>query len=299
MLRILIQSPVTLTKNNSLLYLNIGLVFISTSAVLGRYITVNSTVATWWRCPIAAIAIFLFCRIIKIPISIDSRRNQYLTWLSGCLLGVHWVSYFYSLDYSNAAIALLTLYTFPAMSAVLEPLFGEEKYELNNILLAIISLVGVAIINPSFDIQNNYTVAVILGLLSAFTYAVRNIVIKVPAKTNHGSALMFHQVIIVGVILSPSLILLDSSGWQDQLGALVTLALLTTAIGHSLLVMSLKSLSATTAGLLSCIVPVYALFWAYLFLGEIPTIRTMIGGIIIMSTVVIKTILDTREHKVL
>jgi len=283
-----------LTRNNSILYLNLGLIFISTSAVLGRYITVNSTVATWWRCPIAAIAIFVFCRFIKIPIAFDNSRNKYLTWLSGCLLGVHWVSYFYSLDYSNAAIALLTLYTFPAITALLEPMFGDEKYELKNIILALISLLGVAIINPNLDLQNKYTLAVLLGLISALAYALRNIIIKIPAKTNHGSSLMFHQVVVVGILLSPSLILLDSSGWQEQIGALVILALFTTAIGHSLLVMSLQKLSATTAGLLSCIVPVYALLWAYLFLGEMPSVRTIVGGLIIMSTVVVKTIIDTR-----
>lgn len=213
-------------------------------------------------------------------------------------MAVHWVSYFYSLDYSNAAVALLTLYTFPAISALLEPLFGEEKYEINNLVLAAVSLVGVAIINPNFDLQNNYTIAVILGLISALAYALRNIIIKIPAKTNHGSTLMLHQLIFIGILLSPSLVFLDGSGWQDQLGALVLLALMTTAVGHTLMVMSLKKMSATTAGLLSCIIPVYALLWAYLFLGEVPSFRTIIGGLIIMSTVVVKTIIDTKERKV-
>lgn len=284
-----------MNKNNSLLQLNIGLLFISTSAVLGRYITVDSTVATWWRCPIAALALFIFCYVAKISVKFDSAANRNWTVLCGLLLGVHWVTYFYSLDYSNAAIALLTLYTFPAMSALLEPLMSEEKYKLSDIILAIIALVGVGVINPDFNLSSNYSIAIGLGLISALTYAVRNILIKKPAKTNHASSLMFYQVIAVGVLLSPSLFLLDTSGWQEQIGSLIALALLTTALGHSLFVMSLKELSATTASLLSNIVPIYALLWAYLFLGEVPAIRTIIGGLIILSTVLFKTIIDSKK----
>jgi len=284
-----------LKKDHSLLNLNLGLIFISTSGVLGRYITIDSTITTWWRCAIAGVAVYLFCKFRKIPITFTNQEDRNLTLLASVLMAIHWVTYFYSLDYSNVAIGVLTLYTFPAFTAVIEPLITDDKYELSNILLAIISLFGVAIINPDFDFKNDYTLAIILGLISALAYAIRNILMRKPAKSQHGSMLMLYQIVIVGVLISPAWFLVDTSGWQDQWLGLGLLALVTTALGHSLFVMSLKTLSATTASLLSCIIPVYALLWAYLFLGEIPSVRTIIGGSIILITVAVKTILDSKK----
>lgn len=282
-------------KDYSLINLNLGLIFISTSGVLGRYITIDSTITTWWRCAIAGVVVFLFCKISKISISFDIKEDRNLTFLAGVLMAVHWVTYFYALDYSNVAIGVLTLYTFPAFTAILEPLMTDDKYEFSNILLAIISLAGVAIINPDFDFKSDYTLAIILGLISALTYAVRNILMRKPAKKHHGSMLMLYQIIVVGVLISPAWFILDSTGWQEQWIGLALLALVTTALGHSLFVMSLKTLSATTASLLSCIIPVYALLWAYLFLGEVPSRRTLIGGLVILATVAMKSILDGRK----
>lgn len=285
-------------KNNlSFIHLNLSLIFISTSGVLGRYITIDSTIATWWRCAIAGVVVLLFCKFNKISISFENKENRNLTLIAGVLMAIHWVTYFYSLDYSNVAIGVLTLYTFPAFTAVLEPLMTDEKYEFSNILLAIISLIGVAIINPDFDFKSDYTLAIVLGLISAMAYAVRNILMRKPAKAHHGSMLMLYQIIVVGVLISPGWFILDSTGWQDQWLGLGLLAIVTTAIGHSLFVMSLKSFSATSVSLLSCIIPVYALLWAYLFLNEIPTMKTLIGGVIILSTVAVKTIIDSRKKK--
>lgn len=282
-------------KDYSFLYLNLGLIFISTSGVLGRYITVDSTLATWWRCAIALIAVFIFCKFSKISFSFDSKRDRNFTLVGGVLVAFHWVTYFYALDYSNVAIAILTLYTFPAFTAILEPLITDEKYELSNIVLAIISLIGVAIINPDYNFTSDYTIAIILGLVSAIAYALRNILMRKPAKTHHGSMLMFYQLIVVSVVLSPSWFIVETTGWQDQWEGLLLLALVTTAIGHSLFVMSLKSFSATSASLISFVIPVYALLWAYFFLGEVPSLKTILGGVVILSAVTLKTVFDSKK----
>ena len=282
-------------KDRSFIHLNLSLIFISTSGVLGRYITLDSTLTTWWRCAIAGVVVFFFCKFKKISFSFSNKENRNLTLFAGVLMAIHWVAYFYSLDYSNVAIGVLVLYTFPAFTAIIEPLITEEKYEFSNILLAIISLIGVAIINPDYNFKSDYTLAIILGLVSALAYALRNILMRKPAKAHHGSMLMFYQIIIVGILISPSWFLVDTAGWQEQWIGLAMLALVTTALGHSLFVMSLKSLSATSVSLLSCVIPVYALLWAYLFLGEIPSLRTIIGGVIILSTVTIKTIFDGKK----
>lgn len=283
------------SKNLPLIQLNLGLIFISTSGVLGKYITVDSTIATWWRASLACILLYAFCKVSKISLKIVSTDTRQLLWLSGVLMAAHWLTYFYALDYSNVAIALLTLYTFPAFSALLEPLLLKHSYDWKDLALAFMSLIGVWIIVPEFELSNDFTIAILLGLGSALIYALRNIAVKHLVEDIHSSTIMFHQILVVVVILLPSLVFLDSRGVVEQFGGLFLLAFLTTVLGHTLFVKSMQNLSATTAGLLSCIVPVYGVFWAYLFLGEEPAMKTLIGGLVILAAVAIKTIIADRS----
>ena len=72
--------------------------------------------------------------------------------------------------------------------------------------------------------------------------------------------------------------------------AILILGVFTTAMGHTLFMRGLGFYKATTASLLACTVPVYAIGLGYIILGEIPTIQTIIGGAIILAIVVLKAL---------
>jgi drug/metabolite transporter (DMT)-like permease len=71
---------------------------------------------------------------------------------------------------------------------------------------------------------------------------------------------------------------------------LVLLGLLTTAVGHSLLVHSLKYFSVSTASIIASVQPIFGIIIAYFFLSEIPTWNTFWGGLLILSTVVMESV---------
>ncbi len=284
-------------KNKKALFqLNIGLIFLSTSGVLGRHITVDSILTTLLRAGFAALILVGFCIRSKSSFQIKERRDVMLIFISGVLLGAHWITYFFALDYSNVAVALLSLYTFAAVTAIIEPIFLNTAFNKLDIALSMMVFIGVLIMAPSFDINNNYTQAIIFGLLSSLFYALRNIAISIPAKKYNGSILMVYQLVAMCEIMILFIGFYDFTGVMVQLPWIILLALLTTAIGHTMFVKSLNELNATTASLLSCIVPVYGIIWAYLFLSEVPSGKTILGGLIILTSVVFKT-LQTSNKK--
>ena len=57
-------------------------------------------------------------------------------------MAVHWVTYFYALKLSNVALGVLSLYTFPIIIALLEPLFLKVKFDPIYILLGLMVLIG-------------------------------------------------------------------------------------------------------------------------------------------------------------
>lgn len=152
-------------KNLSLLLL--ATLFISTSGVLGKYIQMPPEAIIFFRASFAAGFIYLFCRFKKIKISVYSRKDKITFLLSGFFMGAHWVTYFYALKLSNVAIGMLSMFTFPVMTALLEPLFSKQKLNGIHILLALFVLVGVYFLVPDFSIENDEAKGILFGVFSA------------------------------------------------------------------------------------------------------------------------------------
>lgn len=275
-------------KNLSILLL--ATLFISTSGVLGRYITMPAEAIILCRAFLASIFIFIYCKFKKVDFIVKSRNDKISFIISGFLMGAHWVTYFYALKLSNVALGMLSLYTFPVITAFLEPLFSKQKISVIHIFLAILVLLGVYILVPEFSLENNQLQGVLLGILSAFFYAFRNLMVKKEVKKYNGSMLMFYQMVIVTVLLIPTLFFSDFSNTINQLPLLILVALLTTAIGHTLMVNSLKHFSATTTSIISSVQPIFGIIIAYLFVNEIPSFNVFIGGSLILLTVVIESL---------
>jgi drug/metabolite transporter (DMT)-like permease len=214
----------------------------------------------------------------------------------GLLLGLHWLTYFHALKLSNVATGMLSLFTFPVITLLLEPVILKTKFHRIHLLLGLLILLGIYFLVPEFDFKHSHTKAVGWGVFSAFCYALRNIVLKPKANTYHGSTLMFYQLAITGVVLSPLLFTMDYPGFLPQWKATLSLAIITTATGHTLFMYSLRHFSATSISILSCIQPVYGILLALVFLAEIPSISTIIGGAIIISTVVIESIRTSKTQ---
>ena len=279
-------------KNKQLAHiieLNIAVLFISTSGVLGRFLTVAPPVAIWWRCLFAAILLGAFCKFRKIDLALVTKLDRGSFVLSAIFLGGHWITYFYALKYGNVAIGMLSLFTYPVITALLEPLFFRTRINGKQVLLGLLVLVGVYFLTPELSLENDLTKGVLFGMVSSVFYAIRNILSKKHATHYHGTAIMFYQVLIVTLSFWPVLFAFDTRIEPNDWTALLTLALVTTSIGHTLFVMSFKHFSVTTASIMSSIQPVWGILFGMLFLSEIPSKATIIGGILILSTVIIES----------
>ena len=270
--------------------LNLAVFFISTSGVLGRYISMPPPITIWWRCVFAAVLLGAFCWYQKIDLKILNKRDWKSFIVSALFLGAHWVTYFYALHLSNVAIAMLSLFTYPIVTALLEPLFFRSTLNIKHLFLGLLVLIGIYFLTPELNLSNDDTKGVIFGLISSFFYALRNILSKKNIAQYHGTMIMFYQLIFVALVLWPVFFVFESKPTINDWQALITLAILTTAIGHTLFVMSFKNFSISTASIMSSIQPVYGILFGMLFLSEIPSGKNLIGGFLILTTVVIESI---------
>ncbi|PKH49888.1 EamA family transporter [Tenacibaculum sp. Bg11-29] len=269
--------------------------FISTSGVLGKYIAMPSEVIIWFRSVFAMVFLYVFCRLKKVDLKIKSNKHIVPFIISGIFMAIHWVTYFYALKRSNVAIGMLSLYTFPVMIAFLEPLFLKIKFNPMYIVLGCMVLLGVYILAPEFNLESANVQGILFGLFSALCYSIRILILKQYVAQYDGGMLMFYQTLIITICLLPVLFIMDVSGFESQYPYVLLLALLTTAIGHSLMVHSLQFFSVSTASIISSVQPIFGIVLAFIFLNEIPTWNTFVGGSLILATVIIESIRSKKN----
>jgi len=278
----------------NLIQLNFAVLIISTSGTLGRYIDLPVPLIILLRALIGGVFLYLFCRWKKLSFKIH-KKDQITIFLSGVLMGIHWIAYFISLKLSSVAIGMLSVFTYPIITAFLEPLMLNIKFKKSNLLLGLMVLTGIYFLVPEFSLKNDEFKAIGFGVFSALCYSIRNIYMKSKSTEYEGSILMVYQLIIVSVLLSPVFFVYDITGLKSSLPAILILALLTTATGHTLFIYSFRNFTISTASIISSIQPVYGIIIGMIVLGEYPALNTIFGGVLILGTVLIESIRSFKE----
>ena len=273
----------------NLLQLNFAVLIISTSGALGRFIELPVPLIIALRACLGAIPLILFCKFKKFSFNIQKKDRSTII-ISSILMGTHWIAYFISLKLSNVAIGMLSVFTYPVITAFLEPIILKNKFKKSNLILGLMVLVGIYFLVPEFSLENDYFKAIGFGVFSALCYSIRNIFMKQKASEYEGSILMVYQLIIISILLAPVFFIYDMTGLEASIPALLILAFLTTATGHTLFIYSFRNFTISTASIISSIQPVYGIIIGMIILGEYPLLNTIFGGILILGTVMIESI---------
>jgi len=290
---------VSLSPSNHFLQLLLGIFVMSSSGVLGKYITLPPPTIIWIRCVIACIALYIFFRLTNRPAPFITGRTRLTIIISGILLASHWTTYFYALQYSTVAIGMLSLFTYPVISILIEPVFLKTKFLWHHLPVSLIAFFGVYLLIPEFSLENEYTVGILFGFSSSLLYAFRNILLKQKIRELSGEVLMYYQMMTVVSIMWPALFLVSGSNWQSELTinwhSLLILGVFTSAFGHSLFVRSMAHFSVSTISILSNLTPLFGILLGLIFLNEVPEGNVVAGGCCILLTAMIEVWMHGRK----
>jgi drug/metabolite transporter (DMT)-like permease len=282
-------------KYYPLLELNLSFILMSTSGLFGKIIPLNPSVTILIRCLIAGFMLLGYLRL-RGGLNISWKRDRWFFLISSVLLAIHWVSYFQAIKMAGVALAMLSLFSYPIITSILEPLFFKTKHSWFEILFSLIVLGGLALIVPEFSFGNRAVQGVLLGLVSALLYAIRNIMNRQHITIYSGTTIMCYQLLISAAILLPALWIyppeISVSTWSN----LVLLSLVTTAIAHTLFVQSLSNFTASTVSILSCLTPAYGILWAVWLTDEKLDEGTIWGGLIILLATFAQSVRHIQKH---
>ena len=198
------------------------------------------------------------------------------------------------------AISLLTFSTCPIFATFIEPMFfKEEKLKKENILTALVAFAGVAIVVPKFDMGSTMLQGFIEGILAGLTFALISVLERKFVKELNGVIISFYEQSIVFIALLPICIFtgLNPVSLSDILYILL-FSTVFTLFSRYCYINGLKGVSAQTASVLTSVEPIYGIILAALLLDETPSVKEVVGGIVIISAVVYSSLRVMKQNGV-
>ncbi|MGI2108498.1 DMT family transporter [Shewanella frigidimarina] len=275
--------------HTGLVELHLAVLLFGGTALFSKLIPLSALNITFLRCIIAAMVLAAIIKATKRPLRLQRQQDYWAALALGTLVCLHWVTYFAAMQLSSVAIGMIAFFTYPVMTVLIEPLINKTQLKLVDVISAIAVLAGVIMLIPEANLNNDTTLGIIVGVISAALFTCRNLLHKRVFSQYSGPHAMFYQTLITLILLSP---------WQDvpaqhisqtTWGLILLLGIVFTALPHALFTTALRFLSAKTVGLVSCLQPFYGAVLALLILDEQLTTRTLIGGTIIVATALFET----------
>ena len=275
-------------KRNTVL-LHLAVLLFGLSSVLARSMTAPALVITWGRVVCSAIPLLLFLLARRQPLGLERKRDWGLLIAAGVVQAVHWVTFFHSIQISSVAIGTITFSTFPLFLLFLEPLVFHERFRMKNLLFAALLVIGVVITIPEFSMENKTTLGIVYGMVCSLLYAVlmlfnRDLSARYPA----GKICLYEQG-TAAIVLLPAVLLIHPAVSGHDAALIVVLGVVCTALAFGMFVTAQRTVPAQTAGLVSGLETVYGIVFALLLLGDAPTAREIVGGVIILGTAMLAT----------
>jgi drug/metabolite transporter (DMT)-like permease len=277
--------------------LYVSIFLLALTGLFAKLIPLDAISIIQLRGVVASVGLALFSLLQKRSFRLNSVRTYAGVYTLGLLLGLHWVTFFHAMQISSVAIGMLSLFSFPMITIMLEPLFTKQRIKTRDIVGGVIMLAGLVVMvgQGLTDFRGPVAQGVLWGVFSAVLFALRNLFQKYHFNDVTSDRLMFHQVVAVGLMLA---IFVDYPQVYSLAAAdlfnLVLLGILSTAGAHTLLVFSLKQLPAKSVALVSCLQPVIATLLAWYVIREVPGVLVMIGGGMVLSVAIYESMQQRR-----
>jgi drug/metabolite transporter (DMT)-like permease len=275
-------------KVNPYLALAIGVISVSTSAILVKVSSAPSGVIAFYR--------LLFSVLIMLPVFLlkyvtELRNITRLDWfysiVAGVFLAFHFILWFESLNYTSVASSTVLVTLQPLFAFIGTYIFFKEKFTIKALLCGGLAIAGSVIISwGDFRISGSALLGDILALIACalitaylmFGQTVRKRVSLITytfVVYSISTITLFAYVLFLEQPLAPY----PFSDWVY----FALLAIVPTLLGHSLFNWSVKWLSTSTISMAILLEPVGATILAYYLLDENILLTQLLGGTIIIG----------------
>jgi DME family drug/metabolite transporter len=226
--------------------------------------------------------------------------------VAGIAIGLAGLCFVLSLFYTTVAQSIFMSGIAPFCAAFLAWWLLGERIGWATIGAMTVALVGLGIMVAG-SLGSTSFVGTLLALYSAFCFACYSVLLRYGQQTDMTAALIWNGIFLCVTCLVVLLVptpLRDSFGpgeilvgWTNYMWVTLMGAVQLT-LGLVLFTLASRSVPAAQLTLLALIEPTLGPIWVFLAVNEVPPVSTLVGGVVVMSAIVIQ-VLATSGRRVL
>ena len=246
---------------------------------------------------------FVLAFLNKRAFIIDLKDIGYFLVLGVFGLAILQFTYFYAINKIDVGIAVTIQYTAPSIILMYQLVFLKEKAT-----FATVGAIGLALVGCYFvvgvnelSIEELNWEGIVVAFLSAITFAFYTIYSKKGLAKYDSWTVFFYVLLAASLfwnIIHPPLSLVGKGYSYSTWGLILAIALISTLLPFGFFYVGLQSLEPVVVTVTSTLEPIFAIIIAFLVLGEKLEWLQIIGGLLIVASVVMVA-LGERKKKIL
>jgi drug/metabolite transporter, DME family len=252
----------------------------SSGGLLIKLISLSSMQLSFFRCLVAAI---VFAVIFRKKVL----RVNKLAILNAVFYATVLTLFVIATKTTTAANAIFLQSTAPIYVLIFEPIINKTRWEPINIITIAVCFIGMILFFLG-ELSPGHLEGNIVALLAGVAFAAFFLGMRKNDKEYQQSAI-FYGNIIVAVICIPFILELETISFND-LWMVSFLGVFQIAAAYAIFTYGIKRILAVEASIISMLEPVLNPVWVLLGYGEVPTTFAIIGGLIIISAISLRTV---------
>jgi len=206
--------------------------------------------------------------------------------IGGIFLSTNFVAYMYSMMETTVANVVFIISTQTVFLPIIAYIFLKEKISPRGYVAIMLAMIGVTLM-----IGDSLGSGSLKGILAALTipinFSVLVLIIRKYPKVDMIPAVFYAGILscLYGLLLLENFAISTKDIWLAFLLGVPQLA-----FGFIFITIGSRTTPAVMVGLLMLMESIFAPIWVWLFYNEIPPISVLVGGMIILSAVVMKSL---------
>lgn len=215
--------------------------------------------------------------------------------LSGILLSLNWIFFFWAIQLTDIADAVILYYFGPVFTIILAVVFLKEPLSKTLIISIIIAFSGAFLTFAPSALTNSSVFGLIVALTSGLFYGMLGFVSKISTKHHSSIKITTYQIFISLFFTLPFAFI-----FNFQLSFYVVILLFITGIIHTALALflwydSLNYIKVSTAAVFSYLDPFFAIALGFIFLSQRPSLLQITGGILISISGIMISVKESKS----
>jgi len=269
--------------------------FLSTSGIALRIIEqADGWQILFYRSLALSVTILLILVFQKGSRVFDEFRG--LEWndcLLAVFLGTGFVAYVFALLYNTVANALFIFSCAPFLAGFLGWILLGERVATRTWFAIGVAMAGLAVMVGS-ELAVSHYLGTLLALWIPIAYAASIIAVRRSKRDNMLVALCLAGLVAGGL---SAFFVTDYALTPRDLIISLYLGVFQVGVGFTLVVLGSRYVPAAQVGLLALVEPVLAPVWAWMGVGEVPGLATIVGGTIIFLAIATDGILNIKSSE--